>query len=314
MDVTKWDIAAMTTLRRSISSFGSLATFEAAARLGGFTAAASELGVTQAAVSRQIKLLEQDLNLPLFVRAHRKVVLTPAGEVLAASVSGAFARMADAIEFLRQPQLPNTVVVGATLAFSHFWLLPRLPAFRTAHPWVNLRLVAEDAAFDVGRDRFDVMIRYGTLPIPGTRSLASCSEEVFPVCSPAFRDKYAARIDAGGMLSLPLIGLDWVEPSWLKWKAWTVKTGLGSVSTPSSLSFNHYIDAIHAALNGEGVALGWAALISHLLAEGRLVRIGDRSVVPPEQHHALLPNARAPSEATTAFVDWIARQFRDQTT
>jgi DNA-binding transcriptional LysR family regulator len=268
--------------------------------------------VTQAAVSRQIKLLEQDLNLPLFVRAHRKVLLTPAGEVLAAAVAGAFVRMTDAIEFLRQPQLPNTVVVGATLAFSHFWLLPRLPAFRAAHPWVNLRLVAEDATLDARRDRFDVMIRYGTPPFPDSRSLASCSEEVFPVCNPAFREKHAAQIDAGRMLSLPLIGLDWVEPSWLKWTAWTVKTGLGPAATPSSLSFNHYIDAIHAALNGEGVALGWAALVSHLLTEGRLVRLGDRSVVPAEQHHVLLPATRAPSDATTAFVDWISRQFRDQ--
>src|SRR5690554_4039556 len=123
----------MSGIRRSVSSLGALVTFEAAARLSSFTRAAAELGVTQAAVSRQIRLLEQEFNILLFRRAHRRVVLTPAGQVLAQTLTGAFGQVTDAIDTIRRPDAGDLVTLGATLGFSHFWLLPRLPQFRMAH-------------------------------------------------------------------------------------------------------------------------------------------------------------------------------------
>jgi DNA-binding transcriptional LysR family regulator len=294
--------------RRNLPSLGALATFEAAARLGSFTLAAGELGVTQAAVSRQIKQLEGDLGVALFLRAHRRVTLTEAGTALAAAVSASFSRMAEAVDTLRQPQRAASVTVGATLAFSHFWLLPRLPAFRRAHPTVNLRLIAQDPPFDLRHDRIDVLLHYGTPPFTRAQSLATLQEEVFPVCSSGFRDRHGA-VEGEALLNLPLIGLDWTLPNWLRWPDWARQAGLARAPAAPSLSFNHYTDAIHAAMEGEGVALGWAAVLSDLLADGRLVRLGPQSVTPPEQHHLLLPEGRAPSAATQAFVDWLAQRF-----
>lgn len=291
----------MAGFRREVSSLGALATFEAAARLMGFTRAAEELGVTQAAVSRQIKLLEAELNMPLFLRGHRKVELTPAGAVLSRALTGAFDQVAEALESIRRPVAGKTVTVAATLAFTHFWLLPRLPAFRAAHPEVQLRLVSQDSGFDLRRDAVDVLIHYGKPPVEGAQCLAALPERVFPVCAPAL---------AGRPLdSLPLIACEWVEPSWLGWRRWAQMAGLAPITRPSALRFTQYSDAIYSAIAGEGVALGWQALVGGHLAEGRLVRLGAAEVVPEEANMLLVPVARRASKQAKLFTDWLVSAF-----
>lgn len=303
----------MPSLRRSVPSMSALATFEAAARLGSFTLAAAELGVTQAAVSRQIKLLEDDLNALLFVRANRKVVLTPSGAAMATTVTKAFSSMAEMIETIRQPVAVDTVTVGASLAFSHFWILPRLPHFRATHPEVKLRLIAEDRVTDLRRDRLDVAIRYGKPPFPDARSMASHPDLVFPVCSPKLLQDLGLQADTADLLRLPLIASDIVNPTWLTWRTWAQGIGLGpalgKASDLSRLRFNHYTDTIQAAVNGEGMALGWATLLSGHLAEGRLVKLGTYALSMDERHHVLIPAGREVSKTTKIFLDWMVDSF-----
>lgn len=298
----------MRSVRRSLPSLGALVLFEAAARLESFTGAAGELGVTQAAVSRQVKALERDLGVALFTRGHRRVTLTPAGQVLASATAGAFGQIADALDAVRQLAAPDQVTVGVTPAFTHFWLMPRLPAFRAAHPGVKLRLVAEDADVDLRRARRDVAVRYGLPPFEDGRSVASGADEVFPVCSPALAGRLAER--SGGvspnLAALPLIESDWANPSWLTWQDWLSRVGLGGAPIACDLRFNHYADSVYAALDGAGVVLGWRRLVGDLLEQGRLVRLGDRALVPPERYHVLLPQDRDPSGPATRFADWLA--------
>lgn len=305
----------MNSLRRNISSLNLLATFEAAARHGSFTLAAAELGVTQAAVSQQIKLLEAELNTALFVRAHRRVVLTTPGKALASTVGTAFLQMSDMIETVRRPTMADTVIIGVTLAFSQFWLLPRLPDFRARHPEIKLRLVADDATTDLRRDRLDVAVRYGIAPFGDARVLASLQDQAFPVCSPALLGQRGVSAETANLLGLPLIATDLVNPDWITWRSWAKAVGLGpqfvQASDHSTLRFNHYTDTVQAALNAEGVALGWAVLLSQLLEEGRLVRLGTISMTPVGQHHVVIPAGRSPSQATTAFLAWIENRFRD---
>ena len=303
----------MANLKRSISSLGALATFEAAARHGNFTVAASELGVTQAAVSRQIKLLETELNTLLFLRAHRRVILTPDGMMLSATLTNSFANVAEVIDTIRQPLTENCVTLGATLAFTHFWLLPRLSDFRSKYPETKLKLVADDGPADLRHDRLDLVVRYGLRPQDGAVRVASQPDEVFPVCSPKLLARFRAERDTVDLLSLPLIASDWLDPAWLTWKAWAKSAGLppalGKASDSSRLRFNHYTDTVQAAINGEGVALGWAMLLSTQLQEGRLVRIGDRSVIPEERYNVLVPNGREPSRPVMDFLDWMKGEF-----
>ena len=297
----------MTTMRRSVSSLGALVTFEAAARLESFTLAASELGVTQAAVSRQIKLLEQDLAMPLFVRGHRRVTLTPAGQLLASAATGAFDRVTEAIAMVRQLAAPEVVSVSATLAFTHFWLMPRLPAFRAQHPGIKLRLVAEDASIDLRQTPRDVLVRYGLAPFEDGRSIASCPDEVFPVCSPAL-----AQTLGGARLNIstaPLIDFDPADPTWLTWQQWAARADLSGTPAHCYLRFNHYSDTVYAALNGSGVALGWSRLIADLLSQGRLVRLGTQKVVPDERYHVVLPHGRELGSAAARFTSWLAENL-----
>lgn len=303
----------MPNLRRSIPSMSALATFEAAARLSSFTNAAAELGVTQAAVSRQIKLLEDDLNIRLFVRANRRVVLTAEGAALATNVSNAFGSMAEMIETIRQPVAENVVQIGASLAFSHFWILPRLTAFRLQHPEIKLKLIADDSITDLRRDKLDVAFRFGKPPFADAKSLASTPDEVFPVCSPSLLGAYAMTARDADLLKLPLIASDIVNPSWLTWRAWAHGLGMsiavGQASDRSGLRFNHYTDTIQAAVNGQGVALGWSTLLRGHLQEGRLVRLGQQSLTLDERYHLLVPLGRPQSGSASIFADWVAGAF-----
>lgn len=296
----------MAGFRRSVSSLSALATFEAAARLVGFTRAAEELGVTQAAVSRQIKLLEAELGMPLFIRGHRKVELTPAGVVLARALTEAFDQVAEALDTIRRPAAANTVTFGATLGFMHFWLLPRLPAFRAVYPDVQLRLVSQDTGFDLRRDAVDLLIQYGTPPFDGARCLAALPDVVFPVAAPT--------IDAAGksLDQLPLIGCEWLEPSWLNWRSWAQMAGQPPLQNVNALRFSQYTDAIYAAVGGEGVALGWKSLIGQHLADGRLVQLGEAQVTPAERHCLLVPTTRTQGRGARRLTEWLVDSFNAQ--
>lgn len=307
---------SMAPLRRSLPTLNLLSTFESAARQGSFTLAAAELGVTQAAVSQQIKALEQELNKTLFLRAHRRVILTPAGAALASTVGVAFARMAEMIETLRQPEVPDTVAIGVTLAFNQFWLMPRLPDFRARFPHVRLRLVADDMPMDLRQARLDVAIRYGQPPFEDAVSHAERAECAFPVASPALLARLGIEPARADILHMPLIASDIVNPAWMPWRQWAralrLGPALGRASDMSRLRFNHYSDTVQAALNGEGVTMGWEVLLEDTLREGRLVRLGTESVVPEERYHLVTPIGRQINPAARIFLDWMIERLVPQ--
>jgi DNA-binding transcriptional LysR family regulator len=298
----------MPSLRRTLSSLSALATFEAAARLASFTRAAEELGVTQAAVSRQIRALETDLNTALFLRQHRRVELTRAGHLLAGAVTSGFDRIAEVIETLRQSHAANSVTVGATLAFSHFWLLPRLTSFRLAYPDIQMRVISQDDGFDVRQDDAQIVIRYGAPPFAGSRVLASVTDRIFPVCSPAFRDRVGPLATDQALFDLPLIATDWPDPSWATWRSWAEAAGLGRPNLRIALRFTHYADTVYAAIGGEGVALGWQRLLSGPLSEGRLVRLGQACSDPGEGYHLTVADQYQPGEAAMRAIRWFTEE------
>jgi DNA-binding transcriptional LysR family regulator len=291
-------------LRREVPSLGRLAVFQAAVRTGGFTRAAEHLGITQAAVSRQIRGLEHDLDAALFVRANRRVELTPAGRILAKAVEEAFSTIGEAVATVRKASGPEVLTIGATLAFSHFWLLPRLPAFRSRHPSIPIRVVTEDTPSEASLSGLDVLLRYGAPP-RGAEAVASVGETVFPVASPGFAAGLGTDLSLSRLVDLPLIDSDVAEPSWLSWRRWFQSAGSERTPKAGALRFSHYSDAVYAAIAGEGLALGWALLLERPLSDGRLVKVGSVAVTPPERYHVLLPNRRAKRDAVRAFAEWL---------
>ena len=302
-------VGAMSRLRRSVPSLGALAAFEAAARLGGFTKAAGELGVTQAAISRQIRALETDLGKPLFVRGNRQVELTASGRVLAEAVSESFTRMAAAIDEVREGRDVTTLTVSTSLAFSHFWLLPRLPSFRVAHPDVKLSVLSSDFAVDLRLGEADVAIRYGTPPFRDGYSVASLSEMAYPVASPSLVERLPTPVGKEALTTLPLIEAEPRERQWLSWPKWFALAGIDATPRRGVMTFNHYSDAVYAAITGEGVIVGWHQLLERPLADGRLARVGTTSVKPEEGHHVVVASDKLDLPTVGAFVDWITEGF-----
>lgn len=296
------------SFKKSLPSANALVTFEAAVRLKSFTAAARELNVSQAAVSRQVRLLENDFGQPLFRRGHRRVEPTSAGAVLGTTLNRALEMIGETVHVLRQPRGTETLTVGATLAVSYFWLLPRLSSFRDMRPDLKIRVVSQDEPFDLGAGELDVVVRFGVPPFSDGRVVAAGGDTFFPVCSPDFAARLTSKPAPWELMSLPLIGSDAPDPCWMVWPDWFERAGLGRRTPRLTLQFNHYTDAVAAAVAGQGVALGWKMILHDLLQSRQLVPLTD-GIGTEAAYNVLVPTRRRTSEAAAAFVAWIASKL-----
>lgn len=292
-------------IRRSVPSLTALVAFEAAGRHENFTRAAAELGVSQAAVSRQIAALEADLGVALFIRANRRAQLTVGGKSLYDAVKDGFDGIADAVAQLRTTHVDLTVSVS--VAFAHFCLLPILSSFRATEPQIGVRVISEDD-WRAPHDRtIDLAIRYGRPSFNGMSILGSLAETIVPVCAPDI----ASRLDGISIEDLirqtdvALIACDAPEPSWLDWSQWLSQIGLNRTSVQAGLNFTSYSDAAYAAMAGQGVLLGWTGLLDRPLADGRLIELDLPRIQPKERHYVLIPERRQPSRAVKAFARWF---------
>lgn len=297
--------------KRNLPSIKALTTFEAAMRLKSFTAAARELNVTQAAVSRQVRLLEDEFQLPLFVRGHRKVEATSAGAALGRTLTQSLDNIVETVESLRQFQDGRSITVATTLAFSYFWLLPRLPKFRELHPDLKIRVLSQDEPVDLRSGNLDIVMHFGSGPFRDGRLIVSQGDFFFPVCSPAFAAKLGRNVATNDILSMPLISYEAPDPAWMLWPDWFERVGLGRRSPPPALQFNHYTDGVAAALAGQGVAIGWEVILHDLLASRQLVAIGEK-VRADASYNVLLPLHRA-NPAAGIFAEWLGEMLREPT-
>ncbi|WP_084368310.1 LysR substrate-binding domain-containing protein [Rhizobium sp. RU36D] len=295
----------MKSLRRQLPPMTALTAFEAAARLSSFTRAAQELGVTQAAVSRQIHALEEEFGVSLFARSHRKVTLTPQGRTLAAAASAAFSLIAEASSELKRESAGDDLTISATVAFSHFWLLPRISEFSRLYPDIRLRIVSQDTMPILDQGEVDVAIRFGDGNWPRCRVEKLFDDEVFPVCSAEFAAAKATSLSPADIVSLPLISNEAEDPMWIGWDDWLASFGASRSGRRPGLRCSFYTEAIYAALNGQGVALGWNRLVDELLAQRRLVRLGDAALVPPGAYFVVVPTGRAEKSAVLRFTTWL---------
>ncbi|HPU52036.1 MAG TPA: LysR substrate-binding domain-containing protein [Burkholderiaceae bacterium] len=285
----------------------SLATFEVAARLLSFTLAAEERFVTQSAVSRQIRALEEDLGVTLFVRGHRSLTLTEAGERLHVACQQGLQKIREGVARVRSQTGRRQIVVTTTPGLASLWLIPRLAGFTRGHPGVDVRLDAVFARRDLEAEGIDIAIRYGDARTsPGVKLL---DEEVMPVCSPACANLPGRPLrEPGDLARHTLIRLDEHQGGGplQDWQPWLVAMGVPELQPAAVLTFSNYDDVIGAAVHGQGIAMGRRPLIDGLLAEGKLVMPLKAELASSRAFFVIVAPSSAARPEVRAFEQWLS--------
>jgi len=283
--------------------------FEAAARHLSFTKAGAELFLTQSAVSRQMKELEEQLGVPLFHRRHRALALTDAGQQFYAAAAQVLTTMRTATSRLKAGSGRRPLSVTTTASFAALWLIPRLAGFTRTHPDVDVRITADTRVQDLERDGLDLAIRHGSASLAGPNAVRLFGERVFPVCSPKLLKKKPLRhpADLKNHCLLQYDDPDARHP-WLHWKTWLEVAGIPDLKPAGTLSFSGYEQIIPAAVAGHGVALGRSPLVKDLLAEKQLVAPFSSSADPARAYFAIISKSAAGRAEVADFVAWLKQE------
>jgi DNA-binding transcriptional LysR family regulator len=295
--------------RNVIPSLDLLQGFEAAARHLSFTKAGEELFLTQSAVSRQIKELEDQLGVPLFHRRHRALALTDAGQQFYAAAAQVMTTMRTATSRLKAGSGRRPLSVTTTASFAALWLIPRLAGFTRTHPDVDVRITADTRVQDLERDGLDLAIRHGSASLAGPNAVRLFGERVFPVCSPRLLKKNPLRQPAD-LKNHCLLQYDDPEARhpWLHWKTWLEVARIPDLRPAATLSFSGYEQIIPAAVAGHGVALGRSPLVKDLLADKQLVAPFSSSADPARAYYAIVSKSAAARPEVGGFVEWLKEE------
>lgn len=304
-------------MRRSpdhLPSLDLLAAFEAAARHLSFTKAGAERFVTQSAISRQIKALEEDLGVALFHRRHRELALTDDGRRLQETFAAVLAQLRSTVARIRASDARDVLSLTTTPGVASLWLIPRLALFTTAHPGIDVRLDADLTRRELAAEGFDLAIRYARVGAPYGTPLGG--ESMQPVCSPRLTLDKSRPLTSPADLRLHTLLQVLVPPGTdmpLEWDPWLQAVGLADLRPAATLSFSNYDEAITAALAGHGVALGRRPLIDSLLKSRKLVAPFKAKIASPRAYFLVVaPGARA-KPAVQAFERWLLEQLRGKT-
>jgi LysR family glycine cleavage system transcriptional activator len=288
---------------RHIPPLPAVRVFEAAARHENFTQAAAELGMTQAAVSYQIRLLEDRLGLPLFHRSKRRVTLSDAGRRIAPLVSGAFDDLSNAFSSVVADD-EGVLKISTTQTFATNWMAPRLGLFQIEQPELAVRLHTDSSLVDFARDDVDVAIRSGFGPWPPLRSHFLFRLNVSPMCSPDFLERHD--------LSVPekLLDVSRLSPGDIWWKIWLEAAGLADreASAGGGIRLDSQVAEGNAAMAGHGVAMLSPLMWRNDLARGRLVQLFDLTVNEGPKYWLVYPEHKRNQPKIRAFRDWVLRE------
>jgi LysR family transcriptional regulator, glycine cleavage system transcriptional activator len=292
-----------------IPSVDLLRGFVAVGRRMSITLAAGDLFLTQSAVSRQIHGLETALGVKLFERTHRAIRFTPEGEQLFVAADSAMQQLQDALGALEDNIRRRPATITASIGFVGLWLLPRLGLFQAEHPEIEVHISANNQIVDLRKEGLDIAIRYGEERMMPPGSSRLFGETVFPVAHPSLGMK---RLDNPALIEQSTLlefegdsSFAWQWTNWLESQGWT------GVKPKSILRFNLYDQLIHAAVAGQGIALGKGQIIGPMLADGRLVALPTSLPGPSSNkvYYLIQRDTPASSQAKT-LIDWIRTEAR----
>jgi LysR family transcriptional regulator, glycine cleavage system transcriptional activator len=287
----------------SLPSLVALAAFEAAARHSSLTKAAEELNVTPGAVSKHVRMLEDELGSRLFTRGHRSLELTSAGETMASALREGFERMASTFRQVKSSSDQSKVTIGCTMAMAHLWLMPRMSEFWSSHQDIVVDHVISDQPRGLDRADIDLRLRYGSGDWPDELSAKLYDDRIFPVASPDFVREHPVETieDLSGLQLLSVEGIDW---NWTTWADFLAEVGCPATRL-NVRRFNSHVIALQAARSGQGAVLGWESLVTPLIKAGDLVHVTQAEIIAPQSYYVTWSARRPLSRQATTLRDWL---------
>lgn len=303
-------------MARRLPPLNGLRAFEASARYLSFTKAAEELNVTPAAVSQQVKALEEYFGVQLFKRLTRALMLTDSGQLVLPVLQEGFDKLSEADRILRNRRDDRILTVSVAPSFGAKWLVPRLEAFRRKHPDYEIRIDATDTPADFRRDNVDIALRYGLGEYPGLMSECLLTEVGLPVCSPRLLEGEHPLRTPEDLRLHTLLHIQWKMENEAapNWRMWLRAAGYEDIDPDRGPQFSMESMAIQAAIDGQGVALISNALIVDDIASGRLVL----PFAEETQHKTrfcyflVYPEAHLERPKVAAFREWVAQEAASQ--
>lgn len=284
-------------------SLNGLAAFEAAGRHMSLTQAAAEMNVTPGAVSKHISILENEIGAKLFVRLHRSLELTVEGAALLYALKGAFTQIADTLESFRKGGQKRAVTVGTTSAFAQFWLMPRLGQFWKTHQDIVIDHVISDRTQESSVSLVDLRVRYGLGQFQDEHSTKLFDDHVMAVASPEFLTDHGVS-SLADITTLPLLSVEGVDWTWTTWSDFLRHAGVGKKHL-TLRRFNSHVIAVQAALDGQGVVLGWKSYVQPLIAANRLRVIGNHEMPAPQSFYLTWSMKRPLSPEASILKNWL---------
>ena len=287
---------------RHVDRLQRLATFEAAARLGSFSAAGRELGLAQPAVTRQLQALERDLGMDLFHREANRSRLTGAGQSLADAVDAGFATIERSLTELLEPR--SNLVLAMPPGFAQQLVVPRLDSLEAAIGDLDLRLWLYDRASHLTAGSFDAAVRVGSAPWDGYEASDLFAERVMPVATPALASEWGLDVNssAEAVLAAPLLHMDSTDRPWMSWSGWLDEFDL-ALTPGRRVEFTNYPAVLQQAVAGKGVALAWVGLTNELIDSDVLRVVGPE--VTSSNRYMVTWAAGHRTAAFDAVVSWL---------
>lgn len=296
-------------MNRSLPPLNALRAFEAAARHLSFTKAAAELNVTPAAISHQVKAMEELLGVPLFHRLTRAIRLTDAGQAAVPLLRQGFDALAAGVDQIRAHRDSDELTISVSPSFGALWLVPRLERFRRRHPEIEVRIDGTDRRVDVRVGEADAAIRYGPGGYTGLQVDHLFGQANTPVCSPDLLTGPRPLRTPDDLRHHTLLHVDWKDAD-ASWRMWLLAAGLDHLDATGGPWFSQENMAVQAALDGHGVALVGDRLVADHLASNRLVRPFDRSLSTPLAfaYYLLTPTHGSRKAKVAAFRRWLLEE------
>lgn len=280
-----------------------LTVFEAVIRCGSVQRAAAELNVTQPAVSLALRHLEDHVGARLLDRSTRPATRTEAGRILENAVTEGLGRIADAIDHIgRMQATEESTTVACSVGVATYWLMPRLARFSAEHPLASVNVMTTQQGAPRLNPTIDLAIRYGDGKWTDGVVQKLFDERVVPVCSHVYRDRLAEQAIPLDRATLLHVNAD--DPAWIGWPKYLKSLKLPDARTPGR-RFTNYVQATQAALDGQGVMLGWESITGDLVQEGRLVELETAPLVPPDAFYLVSTPAIAERASARLLGEWL---------